>query len=303
MRPKPTRREFLQSSAVSTLAGATGLPACSPSPDTSGQPEVATRSMLDFERSFFGRTSKPYIPDPDYVHDGGMVQGGGSIRDTRKTYESKCDITNLDTGHVKELFLFQPCRAEYTIAKRDLFQLPSREYRVVHSRTHNIPIAKRPSMESGDRKVRLLGFKSARFTTRTYPDFTVLTSANEVIEATQSPKPLNARTAFQNEAEGYRFSIEFPIRTISLNLEEDLFQVNTGPVPLPDMKTWDGERPSRVFLAFVAFSGLDFAEFILRREIEPSEEEKQWFHQRRGKWRWELREPENPPPGHPPRPP
>ena len=99
---------------------------------------------------------------------------------------------------MEDLFLAKPCQAEYTVPKKDFFQLPSREYRVVHSRTHTIRIAKRPSMESEDRKARPLAFESARFTTRTYPSFSVLTSSSEVIEATLRAKPLNARTTFQN---------------------------------------------------------------------------------------------------------
>jgi hypothetical protein len=55
------------------------------------------------------------------------------------------------------------------------------------------------------------------------------------------------------------------------------------------MNGWDGTRPKRAFLTFVASSGFDFAEFILRREVEPSEEDKKWLFQLRGKWRWELR--------------
>jgi len=98
-------------------------------------------------------------------------------------------------------------------------------------------------------------------------------------------------------------SLEYPVRTINLNVEEGLFQIDTGPTPLPDMNGWDGTRPKRAFLTFVASSDFDFAEFILRREVEPSEEDKKWLFQLRGKWRWELRDPKNPPPGHPPRPP
>ena len=44
-----------------------------------------------------------------------------------------------------EIFLLQPCLAEYTIADRNLFQVPSQEFRVALSRTHGIPIASRPS--------------------------------------------------------------------------------------------------------------------------------------------------------------
>ena len=46
-------------------------------------------------------------------------------------------------------------------------------------------------------------------------------------------------------------------------------------MPLPDMNTYDDKCRMRAFLSHVASSDFDFAEFILRREVEPSEEDKQ----------------------------
>jgi len=302
MDEKPTRREFLQSTAsAAVVSAAAALPGRSPTAKAGDQ--TSTRPMIDFDRSFFTWTSRPYVPDPVYVNAGGMVQGAGAVRNVRILYEAKCDITNHATGHVEELFLLHPCRAEYTIPERDFFQLPSREFRVIFTRTHGIPIADHPSTESEDRKPRLLDFAETRFTTRSHSRFRVLSSAQEVIDATLADQPLNARTTYRDAAAGYTFSIEYPVRTMNLNVEEELFQVDTGPLPLPDMKSWDGERPARAFLTYVAFSRFELAEFILRREVEPSNGDKKWLHARRGKWRWELRDPNHPPPGHPPRPP
>jgi hypothetical protein len=231
-----------------------------------------------------------------------MAQGAGSVRDVRILYDAKCDIINHSTGHIEELFLLHPCLSEYTIPKRDFFMLPTSEFRVVFSRTHSIPIAKLPSNATEAVKPRPHKFASTRFTTRTHNRFTRLSSAKEVIEATLAGKPLNVRTTHKNDAGGYTLALEYPVRTMNLNVEEGLFQFETGPTPLPDMNGWDGTRPMRAFLTFVAASDFDFAEFILRREVEPSEEDKKWLFQIRGKWRWELRDPKNPPPGHPPRP-
>ena len=300
---RKSRREFLQDTAVGVAVGTlAGVSGCAPSKPTEIKlPEKP--SMIDFDRSYFTWTSQPYVPHPHYVNDGGMVQGAGSVRDVRILYEAKCDITNHSTGHVEELFLLHPCLSEYTIPQRDFFTLPSREFRVIFSRTHAIPIAKLPSNVVEAVEPRPHKFASTRFTTRAHSRFTRLSSAQEVIEAALMGKPLNVRTTHRDDARGYTLSLEYPVRTINLNVEEGLFQIDTGPTPLPDMNGWDGTRPKRAFLTFVASSGFDFAEFILRREVEPSEEDKKWLFQLRGKWRWELRAPKNPPPGHPPRPP
>jgi len=226
------------------------------------------------------------------------------VRDVRILYAAKCDITNHTTGQVEELFLLQPCLGEWTIPKRDFFIMPSNEFQVIYTRTHSIPIAKRPSNEAEVKKPQPLSkFAATRFTTRTYPRLTRLATTKEVIGATVANTPMNGRTIYRDDIRGYTVLLEYPVRTMTVSAEQDLFQVNTGPVPLPDINTWDGIRPGRAFLAYVAFSQFDFAEFILRREVEPSDEDKKWLHKIRGKWRWELRDPKNPPSGHPPRPP
>ena len=259
--------------------------------------------MIDFDRSYFTWTSRPYEPHPHYVNDGGMTQGAGSIRDVRIQYDARCTIRNNATNH-----------------GRGALPAPALSGRVydspagfLHDAEHRIPCdllahprhsdRAPPSTEVETLEPRPHKFTATRFTTRHYDRFSRLTSAREVIDATLADKPLNARTVVRDNARGYVLTLEYPIRTMNVNVEEGLFQVDTGPLPLPDMKTWDGARPARAFLSHVAFSRFDFAEFILRREVEPSDEDKKWLFQVRGKWRWELRDPKNPPPGHPPRPP
>ena len=303
MKRKANRREFLQTTAGAAAVGTVlGMPSCAPQEEPDQATTQAPEAMIDFERSFFTWTSHPFELHPHYINAGGMTQGAGSVRNVRVTYDAKCDITNTKTDETEELFLLSPCRSEYTIPKEEFFQLPSGEWRVIFSRTHRIPLARRPSTEEGKSKAGELNLVDTRFTTRTHSNFTVLTSAKEVIDATLADKPLNARCTYEDEAGGYKWAIEYPARTMNLNVEEGLFQVDTGPIPLPDMKSYDGKRPMRAFFSYVAFSEFDSAEFILRREVEPSEEDKKWLFQSPGKWRYTLRDPNNPPPGHPPRP-
>ena len=265
------------------------------------QMDHITDSMIDFDRSFATWTGKPYEPHPHYVNDGGMVQGAGTVRDVRIGYEAVGTITNHDTGHVEELFLLHPCLGEFTIPKQDFFLLPSYEFRVIFTRTHEIPIDRPASVAQLQRTPQHSRFQGFKLTTRTFPQGSTLTTAEDVIQATLANHPLNARTSYHDPDGHYTVCLQYPARSMNLNVEENLFQVDTGPVPFPEMTGWDGERPLFAFLSFVAFSSFDRAEFILRREIGPSEGDKKWLHQIQGKWRWELRDPDNPPPGHAPR--
>jgi len=310
MASRSSRREFLRTTAAAAALGAGGGAACGPRPsdkEAAPNPAAATgtakdRPMIDFDRSYFTWTSKPYVQHPYYVNDGGMVQGPGSVRDVRIQYEALCEVRDEKTGHVEELFLLHPCLGEYTIPQRDFFMIPVKEFRVIFSRTHSIPIALRPSTETEKVAPRPHNFDALRFTTRHHARATALATHRQVIDATLANKPMNCRTRFRDPASGCTVTLEYPVRTMNLNANEQLFQIDTGPLPLPDLKGWDGQRPARAFLAHVATSRFDFAEFILRREVEPSDRDKEWLFKVRGKWRWDLRDPKNPPPGHPPRP-
>ena len=61
-----------------------------------------------------------------------------------------------------------------------------------------------------------------------------------------------------------------------------------------------GEEVSRIFVAHVAITAFDHAEFILRREVTAAPEEREWLDQPRGLDRHELIDPNNVPPGYPP---
>ena len=172
---------------------------------------------------------------------------------------------------------------------------------VIFTRSHEIPIDRPASIAQLQRTPQHHRFQGFQLTTRTFPQSSSLTTAKEVIEATLANHPLNVRTTHQDTDGHCTVCLQYPARTVNLNVEENLFQVDTGPVPFPEMTSWKGERPLLAFLSYVSFSSFDSAEFILRREVEPSEKDKKWLHQIRGKWRWELRDPDNPPPGHPPR--
>src|SRR4026208_330590 len=145
---RKSRREFLQDTAVGVAVGTfAGVSGCAPSNSTEIKlPEK--HPIIDFDRSYFPWTSQPYVPHPYYVNDGGMVQGAGSVRDVRIQYEALCEIRDDKTGHAEELLLLHPCLGEYPIPRRDFFMSPVKEFRVIFTRTHSIPIALRPSTEA-----------------------------------------------------------------------------------------------------------------------------------------------------------
>lgn len=262
--------------------------------------------MIAFHHSSFHWKSRPWKPDPVYKYAGGFVGEPGQAYQVRFHLEAACTVEDLETGRKTDMYLGAPCRTEYTIARRNLFQIPSDEWRMAFSRGMNIPISRRPSTGAAEFKGTPLEkqFQAHDIDIRQYDAAETLTDARAVVKATINRDLMNGRIAYREPGQTGRnmqVTLEFPVDLININEEDAEFQVCTGPVMLPDLETWDGNEVHRVFLADTAISAFDHAEFILRREIEAAEREKHWYEAPRGRDRLELNDPENPPPGYPPR--
>lgn len=258
--------------------------------------------MIDFPRSTFTWKTRPYQPDPHYKYAGGYVGQPGQVRHVRFNLEAKCEVRNEATGQVTDLFVGAPCRSEYTIPRRNLFQIPSDEFRMAFSRDRRLAIAKRPSIEHETVSVAKLGedFQDHKIDLRLLPDATELTDAAQIVAATLANDLLNVRSTYHDADRGLSITVEYPVNLINVNQADSEFQICTGPVIVPDLGTWDGRDVSRVFLAHVAITAFDYVEFILRRQVKAALEERAWLDQPRGRDRQELLDPNNPPPNYPP---
>jgi len=258
--------------------------------------------MINFPRSTFTWKSHPWTPDPHYKWAGGFVGEPGQVYHVRFNLEARCEIRDEASGRVAELFVGAPCRSEYTIAQRNLFQVPSVEWRMAFSRESRLNIAHRPSWEAEEAPTERLGeaFQDYRIDIRAFSEVSELKDAGQIVQATLANDVLNARSIYRDAQQGLEVAVEYPVNLINLNAADGEFQICTGPVILPDLTTWDGGDVRRVFLAHVAVSQFDHAEFILRREVEAAPEEREWLDRPRGRDRLELIDPNDRPPGYPP---
>jgi hypothetical protein len=257
--------------------------------------------MIDFSRSTFTWKSQPWKADPYYRWQGGFVGTVGQVYQVRFTLDARCHVHHDDSGESTELFLGAPCRSEYTIARRNLFQIPSGEWRMAFSERSSVSIARCPGDDTEEATTTPLDrYQDYEIDVRRLADASELRSTESIVKATLAKDLLNGLTVYRDQERGFTVTVEYPVNVMNLNEADGEFQICTGPVILPDLSTWDGHDVGRVFLAHVAVSGFDHAEFVLRREIDAAEAEREWLDRPRGRDRLELRDPDIKPTGYPP---
>ena len=256
--------------------------------------------MINYARSTFTWESHPWQPDRHYKWAGGFVGEPGQTYHVRFTLQASCSVQHPDAAEPVEIFLGSPCRSEYTIARRNLIQIPNGEWRMAFSPSHKIDIASSlddiaPTAATGLQDA----FSGHTIDIRRHDDATDLHDAESVYKATLANDVLSARSTYLDQDTGCQVTLEYPVNVMNLNVADGEWQVCTGPVIVPDPTSWDGSQITRVHVAHVAISAFDHVELVFRRPVEVTDEVASWLDQPRGRDRLELRDPANPPPGHP----
>ena len=215
-------------------------------------------SVLHYERSYVTWTG-PYNPNDKRVP--GHKPWGNSAR---ILFEARCVLTEDATGQSDEFFLVVPCRTEWMYQERNMIQRPSGEYRAIHSRERYRSVSVSPNASVAvSRSVRALDvFTAYEITVNEYPTVTPLTTDQAVVDATPAGWPIIAQTEIREG--GFTALLEYPVKIMSFLPDRVRFQVDTGPLLLPDFSAVDEHWIDRLLLAHTVYNTFDWAEFVAR---------------------------------------
>ena len=184
--------------------------------------------------------------------------------------DSRCWVSNAETGETTKYNLISPCRTEWMYRDDILWQQPNYEFSGIFSDTETLD----GHIRSGDRlefggdwreAQSIEGrYKRYEFAIRDYPRVRKLESDAETIAATMALQSIVARTEISSADEKLRATIEYPIRTMNLALGQGRVQVDTGPLIYPDLGADVSREIERLHWAFVCHNRDDVAEFVLR---------------------------------------
>ena len=183
--------------------------------------------------------------------------------------DAACTLTDDVTGEEKTYYLIAPCRSERMYLNTDLFHMPNYEFCGIWSsdeflivRTHWASV--RDNREHGANRER---FDDVHLDIRTFPQAQVLTDESQIVDATLANLPLVARTELREQEGGQRVMMEYPVKTMNVLRSPPRFQVDTGPVIVPDFASKSPVTIERFDLAHVVYNEFDKAELILRKPI------------------------------------
>lgn len=249
------------------LAGALGLTALMLSsgfliPAAEDKAADKPAPACDFQASFMTWDLPPFKEKRPYARHN--IPKGNKAR---IQLEALIDVINEETGARERFVLIAPCRSEWVYAPDKLFQIPSGEYRCIYSLTLERSLGRSITHQGGPTLGHPVkdSFTSLAIDVRTFAKSEVLKTAASICQASENNIPLVARTELRDPERKERYVLEYPIKTMNYRPETESFQVDTGPLLVPDFTSKAKSPIDRLEMAHIAYNKFDRAEFILRR--------------------------------------
>jgi len=260
--PKLTRRSLCLRSGATVLGGALVLPVAGGLDAHAQKPEVDAAPACDFQSSYM-TWDVPYRDDPRPYARHNAPHGNMA----RIQLDAIIDVVQIESDDSERFVLIAPCRTEWVYAEDRLFQIPSREYRNIYSLTQRRGMGRSITHTGGRTHGGPVSptFRSLTIDVHTFSQTQHLKAAADVVRATAENVPLVGRTVLQDPNGRVRYVLEYPIKTMNIQPKTNSFQVDTGPLLVPDIKANEQKPNDRLEMAHVAYNRLDRAEFILRR--------------------------------------
>jgi hypothetical protein len=200
------------------------------------------------------------------------------VNNARVMLECSCELTDRRAGSTTRYVLGASCKTELVGVERDVWTQPnadmcvvasSEEFMILKSWQRNDMGVMRHPPTLGPQPERQVGAVSeawVRFAIDVgFAEGRVLETPEQIIEATFANRPLLARIEYDQG--DYHICIDHPIKTINVNERDGIYQTDTGPILLPDLRTErmrSGARLVSAFdMAYAAFNGAGWAEFII----------------------------------------
>lgn len=190
--------------------------------------------------------------------------------------ESRLRITDPAAKTTREYLQCGSCKSEHTFPARGLFHADNYDFLPVFSEVDCVVFRRHVTERNRYREVRPLGemWGGTAPAVRLFRG-RVLRDVREISQAMSAGKPLVSQTELRDEKSGRVAVIECPVKTINWQRETGQWQVDTGPVLLPDLSAPPDEWSHKLRLAYVAFNAFDWGELVIEEPTPVRDGEKE----------------------------
>ncbi len=187
--------------------------------------------------------------------------------------ESRCRITDAAARKSVEYFQCGSCKSENTFAERDLFHEDNYDFLPIFAAEHTIVFRHTLVADNDPRDVRPTDkwWEGIEPKLR-HVQARVLDSPEAIFAAMQAGEPIVGQSEIRDPQSGRVAVLEFPVKTINWHREQKLWQVDTGPVLLPDLTQPAEQWPHTIQLAYIAFNRTRGADFVVIQPMAVREE-------------------------------
>lgn len=230
-------------------------------------------TVTDFQRSFLTFTLDINITKPKTISQPPPF----TLNNSRFPLEGRCRIAKAgSTSSSIDYVLSAACKTEQVNVREDIWHDPNADMCLAAS-TEEFLILK--SWERNNRGVMLsppsLGPQPERHAGKVKDAFTrlridivpciarLLQTTQDIVDAVLQNKPLVSQTEY-SLPNGDRVWLEYPVKVVNASEREIFYQVDTGPVLIPDVSAFDGQHQiSMLRQAYMAHNSLNCTELLI----------------------------------------
>lgn len=194
-----------------------------------------------------------------------FLAGKSPWNSVRFWVESRTRVIDGTTGAAEDYYQCGACKSEDTFAEKDLFYQDNYDFLPVFGPRKGVLFRRKAYLDQGYRQIRDAGdlWEGQDYHIVERPDAELLDTNAAVREASAQWRAIVARTEISYEHSAMRAIIEYPVKTINIHHERDLYQIDTGPVAFPDLTRGLDDAAEGLSLAYVAFNVESFADFVI----------------------------------------
>ena len=220
---------------------------------------MANNTCIDFGRSFLCSDGNRIAGRKGHENDNSPINAQDCVR---LWVESALRIFDDRDGTSKAIYQCGSCKAENTFDAKgpgDLFKQPNYDFiPVLHG--SEILIFRRGSYcdDANGPPYTTFEMQNPSFGSFTHKvveleDIELLNSFEKIVQASNRGLPMVGKTLLSSSKTQLRAEIQYPIKSLNIRFDPDIYQIDTGPVLFPDLSKRYENWAQQVSLACVAY--------------------------------------------------